>query len=163
MADNTNYFDNTNPIPNNNYGNSSFVDVVGGFGSQQLPIDEAYSLQWTGFFIAPATGNYNFYTISDDCSFLWLGENAKHGMFNRSNALVDNGGAHGAMSVPSNVSVALVAGQYYPIRIQFGEAGGGESCMVFYSNDAGQTKVTHIGAWSPTPILWHDPVNVDLY
>jgi hypothetical protein len=158
MNDDVTYFDNHPRIADNNYGTSVWVDTFGGFGAQQLDYDEAYSLQWTGWFVAPETGNYNFYTISDDCSFLWMGDNAKHGNYTRANALVDNGGAHGARSVGSNVSVHLTAGQYYPFRLQFGEAGGGESCMVFYSNDAGQTKATYVAGK-----FKYDPVNTDLY
>lgn len=158
MNDDVNYFYNNPRIPDNNYGSSKVIDTFGGFGSQQLPIDETYSLQWTGMFLAPETGNYNFYTISDDCSYLWIGDDAKNGANTIYNALVNNGGAHGAQSVMSNRSVYLEAGKYYNMRIQFGEAGGGESCMVFYSNDGGQTKVTDIRNKT-----YYDPVNYDLY
>ena len=158
MSDDVTYFD-TNPrLPDNNYGTSIMIDTFGGFGDQQLPYEEIYSMQWTGWFVAPETGNYNFYTMSDDCSFLWMGDNAKHGNYTRANALVDNGGAHGANPASSTVSVSLVAGQYYPFRLQFGEAGGGESCMVFYSNDAGQTKVNYVAGK-----FKYDPINTDLY
>jgi hypothetical protein len=158
MNDDVTYFDNHPRIPDNKYGSSVIIDTFGGFGANDLPVDEIYSMQWTGWFIAPQTGNYNFYTISDDCSFLWIGDSAKHGNYTRANALVDNGGLHGANSKAADVSVHLTAGQYYPFRMQFGENGGGESCMVFYSNDAGQTKVTYVNG-----LFKHDPANPDLY
>lgn len=163
MNDDVNYFANNTPIPMNNYGSSTFADTFGGFGSQQIGLDQGinidpvYSLQWTGFFLAPTTGVYTFYTISDDCSFLWLGDNAKNGNFTRANALVDNGGAHGSSPKVASHSVHLTAGKYYHMRIQFGEAGGGESCMVFYSNNAGQTKVTDI-----RNKMYYDEVNTIL-
>lgn len=134
--------------------NSDVQDTFIGFGSQSLPIDEAYSLQWTGYFKAPETGLYNFWTISDDSSMFWIGDDAKYG-YNRTNALVDNGGAHGSSPMDPKRSVSLVAGEYYPVRMQFGEAGGGESCQLFFSCNAGYPYPTS----DFSGIMFYDPVD----
>jgi hypothetical protein len=55
------------------------------------------------------------------------------------NANVNNGGLHGV--VERSGTVSLVAGQYYPIRIQFGENGGGDNMIVSFSNP-GLTKTS---------------------
>lgn len=150
------YDDDVNYVVNNNaLAGSNVVDTIVGFGLQELAIDEAYTLQWTGYFKAPATGTYNFYTISDDSSLFWMGFDAKAYAYSRANALVDNGGAHGSEPMAPKHSVSLTAGEYYPIRMQFGEAGGGESCQLWWSNSAGQSLVTN----DFTGLVFYDPVD----
>jgi hypothetical protein len=80
------------------------------------------SYEWRGYFLAPTTGNYTFYTTSDDASYLWLGTNAVSG-YTTANAIVNNGGLHGMVTITSG-NQSLVAGTYYPIRIQYGNNGG---------------------------------------
>lgn len=87
-------------------------------------IGDLYSVQWTGYFYASLAGNYTFKTASDDSSFVWLGNNAVSG-FTTSNVSINNGGTHGTQDAFSP-TYALEAGTYYPIRIMFGEAGGGD-------------------------------------
>jgi hypothetical protein len=89
-----------------------------------------FSVQWLGYFLATTTETYTFYTSSDDASHLWIGPNAITG-FTTANATVNNGGLHGNQEASG--TIALVAGTYYPIRIQFGEQGGGDVCTVNYS------------------------------
>ena len=91
-----------------------------------------YSWQWLGYFRASTTENYTFYTTSDDASYLWIGANALAG-FTTANANVNNGGTHAAIEVTSS-PISLIAGTYYPIRIQFGEQGGGDVITVNFSS-----------------------------
>jgi hypothetical protein len=93
--------------------------------------DEGYSWQWVGYFKASTTENYTFYTKSDDASYLWIGSNATNG-FTTANANVNNGGPHPEVTVNSS-PVSLVAGTYYPIRVQFGEQGGGDVMSLGFS------------------------------
>ena len=87
------------------------------------------SYQWLGYFLASTTETYTFYTTSDDGSYLWIGDTARAG-FTTGNALVNNGGEHAAGE--QSGSIALVAGTYYPIRIQTGNNGGpGEHSTAF--------------------------------
>ena len=89
-----------------------------------------FSVQWLGYFLATTTETYTFFTSSDDASHLWIGANALTG-FTTANATVNNGGLHGNQEASGTIS--LVAGTYYPIRIQFGEQGGGDVCTVNFS------------------------------
>jgi hypothetical protein len=94
-------------------------DAMYGINVVAKPI---YSVEWTGAFYAPTSGTYTFYLASDDSSYLWLGDNALSG-YTTANSLV-NSNYNGGIDVSG--SMTLVAGQYYPIRIQFGDGGGGE-------------------------------------
>jgi hypothetical protein len=84
---------------------------------------ELFSIQWLGYFLATTTETYTFFTTSDDASYLWIGSTALQN-FTTANATVNNGGLHGA--VEQSGTASLVAGTYYPIRMQFGENTGGD-------------------------------------
>jgi hypothetical protein len=71
---------------------------------------------------------------------MWIGANALTG-FTTTNANINNGGAHGSVEV--NVTVSMTAGIYYPVRIQFGEIGGGDVCEFNYSTPT-ITKTTTV-------------------
>jgi hypothetical protein len=92
--------------------------------------ESTYSWQWLGYFLASTNEDYTFYTNSDDESYLWIGSNATAG-FTTANATVNNGTPH-ALQERSG-SVSLIAGIYYPIRIQFGEAYGGDEISVSFT------------------------------
>ena len=83
----------------------------------------SFSVQWLGYFLPSTTETYTFFTSSDDASYVWVGSNAITG-FTTGNATVNNGGLHGNQERSGTAS--LTAGVYYPIRIQFGENGGGD-------------------------------------
>jgi len=69
-----------------------------------------------GSFRAPQTGNYKFRTTSDDGSYFWINRTEN---FTTSNATVNNGGKHIVRTVTST-SVNLQQGDFYPIRIIYG-------------------------------------------
>jgi hypothetical protein len=100
-----------------------------------------FSCQWLGYFKPASTETYTFYTSSDDASSMWIGANAVTG-FTTGNATVQNGGLHG--NVEASGTAALTSGTYYPVRIQFGENGGGDVLTFNYStpNIAKTTNVT---------------------
>ena len=99
-----------------------------------------FSCQWLGYFKPTTTETYTFYLSSDDGSYLWIGANAQSG-FTTANANINNGGAHGNQEVSGSVS--LIAGVLYPIRIQFGEIGGGD-VMTFSHSTPTITKTTNV-------------------
>ena len=103
---------------------------------------ELFSIQWLGYFLATTTETYTFFTSSDDASYLWIGATALSG-FTTANATVNNGGLHG--TVEKSGTAALIAGTYYPIRIQFGENTGGDVMQVSIST-ATIPKTTDLGA-----------------
>lgn len=105
-----------------------------------------YSVQWTGYFLVPTTGAYVFQTNSDDASYVWFGNDAKTG-YTTSNSIVNNGGAHG-MSPAISAPVLMTAGDYYPIRIQYGDGGGNDGFNISYSIDnAGYNYVAGADIW----------------
>ena len=108
-----------------------------------------FSCQWLGYFKPTTTQTYTFYTTSDDASYVWIGSNAISG-FTTANATVNNGGAHGPTEASG--SIALTAGVYYPIRIQFGEASGGD-VMTFNYSTSTITKTTNV-----TGLVFYNPV-----
>lgn len=89
------------------------------------------SIELRGYFKPSVTDTYTFYTSSDDASYLWIGDVARTG-YTTGNALVNNGGLHGAQE--RSGSIALSAGVYYPIRIQAGNNAVTGLCLVSWSN-----------------------------
>ena len=79
------------------------------------------SYLWSGYFYAAASGTYQFQTSSDDGSYVWLGATVDG---NNGQAIVNNGGLHGTVTVTS-VSYALTVGFFYPIKILYGNSAGG--------------------------------------
>jgi len=101
-----------------------------------------YSWQWLGTFRSAAAGTYRFCTASDDASHLWVGATATSG-FTTSNAIVNNGGQHPVVTQCGNVTLAALTN--YPIRIQFGEAGGGDSMDVYFTPPGGTATYNGTG------------------
>jgi hypothetical protein len=108
------------------HGNTNLTTQISSFSSSA----DLYSWMWLGYFLAPTTGTYTFYTASDDASHLWIGSNALTG-YTTANATVNNGGLHG--TVERSGTTSLTAGIYYPIRIMFGENGGGDIITVSFA------------------------------
>jgi hypothetical protein len=108
-----------------------------------------FSVQWLGYFKPTTTETYTFFTNSDDASYMWIGANALSG-FTTANATVNNGGAHGDQERSGTSS--LTAGIYYPVRIQFGEASGGDNFGFNYSTPTiiKTTNVTGLVFYNPT-------------
>ena len=132
-----------------------FADVVSFFATatatattvQTTVIEEpntddgsSFSMQWLGYFRPTTTETYTFFLSSDDASYLWIGSNALSG-FTTANATVNNGGLHGPVEFSG--TAALTVGVYYPIRIQFGEQGGGD-VMTFNHSTATIGKTTSV-------------------
>ena len=108
------------------HGNINLTTQISSFTSSA----DSYSWMWLGYFLAPTTGTYTFFTSSDDASHLWIGPNALSG-YTTGNATVNNGGAHGVVEVSGTTT--LTANTYYPIRIMFGEQGGGDIMTVSFA------------------------------
>jgi hypothetical protein len=100
----------------------------------------SFSCEWLGYFLPSTTETYTFFTSSDDASYVWVGSNAVSG-FTTENAIVNNGGLHGNQE--RSGTVFFTSGVYYPIRIQFGEQGGGDVLTFNYSTPT-ITKTTNV-------------------
>ena len=138
FADNVNFFATatpqafgTNPITS--VQTTSIFEPATDDGTQ-------FSCQWLGYFKPTTSETYTFFTSSDDASYVWVGSNAQTG-FTTTNSTVNNGGLHG--NTEKSGSIALTAGVYYPIRIQFGEQGGGDVLTFNYSTPT-ITKTTNV-------------------
>jgi hypothetical protein len=81
--------------------------------------DEQIGLRFTGFIQVPKDGVYNFYTVSDDGSALWIGKDE----------IVNNDGLHGAVEMSGDA--VLKAGKH-AITVTFFENSGGEHLEVFW-------------------------------
>ena len=126
-------------------GGVNQLTQINGFTSD----DDYYSWQWLGYFKASSTENYNFYTSSDDASYVWIGANALAG-FTTANANVNNGGLHGDEETGSS-PVALTAGVYYPIRVQFGELEGGDVITVSFQTPSIAKRTNGLGYYYYNP------------
>lgn len=138
FADNVSFFATATPTT---YGTNPATSVQTTSISEAASDDGSnFSCQWLGYFLPSTTETYTFFTASDDASYVWIGSNAISG-FTTGNALVNNGGAHAVQEASGTIS--LTAGTYYAIRIQFGEAGGGDAMTFSYSTPS-ITKTTNV-------------------
>ena len=138
FSDNVSFFDTATPTA---FGANPATSVQTTAISEPSSDDGSnFSCQWLGYFKPTTSETYTFFTSSDDASYAWVGTNAQTG-FTTTNAIVKNGGAHGNQEASG--TIALTAGVYYPIRIQFGEAGGGDVMTFNYSTPT-ITKTTNV-------------------
>jgi len=130
------YFnDNVNWFNTATQTNSTISTSINNFGTS----GDGFSWQWLGYFKIGSLSSVNFQTSSDDASYVWAGATAVSG-YTTGNAIVNNGGTHGLQTQSGTFtptfSDVYVSGGYTPIRIQFGELGGGSS-MTFRYNIGG--------------------------
>jgi len=123
--DNLSFFATATLQPHPSFSTQPFTAVTTATAGSYY--DETYSAQWQGYFMAPVSGLYSFYTYSDDSSLLWIGDasesiDALIARRDFSNLTVNNGGVHG----PSGSSgfKQLEAGNVYPLLMYFGEQYG---------------------------------------
>jgi hypothetical protein len=93
-----------------------------------------HSIEWTGVFKATATGDHTFWISSDDASYVWIGPNAQAG-YTTANATIDDGNEHGMQERSGTYN--MVAGRFYPIRVQYGEDGGNHDCQLSFAQPGG--------------------------
>jgi len=147
FSDNVSFFATATPTT---YGSNPATSVQTTTISEPATDDGSnFSVQWSGYFKPTTNETYTFFTNSDDASYMWIGANAISG-FTTTNSTVNNGGLHGAQE--RSGSVALTAGIYYPVRMQFGEASGGDIMTFNYSTPT-ITKTTNV-----TGLVFYNPV-----
>ena len=99
------------------------------------------SIMLLGYFLAPTTDTYTFYTSTDDASYMWIGPDAITG-FTHTNAIVQNGGLHGVTEQSGTIS--MIANIYYPFRVMFGNLTGPGTMTVSWQSST-QAKTSN---WS---------------
>jgi len=129
------------------HGDTNTTTSINNFSSNA----DNYSWQWLGYFKTTVAGTYTFFTASDDASYLWIGNNAAIG-YTPSNSTVNNGGLH-AVQERSGTSV-LQANRYYPIRIMFGELGGGDIITVSFTPPGGSKTTNGSGYYFGGKYAW---------
>lgn len=90
-----------------------------------------FSSRYRGSIYIATPGNYTFYLTSDDASYLWIDNNALAYPVVVANALINNGGGHGDLTVSN--TIALQAG-YHNIQILYGEGTGNNHLIFEYSS-----------------------------
>lgn len=121
------------------------------------PHTTAFSNMWFGYFRAAVTGVHTFTTTSDDGSLLWIGSAALSGNSTVANALVNNSGIHGEITRSGTIS--LIAGNYYPFRVIFGEQSGPGSwtIVVSFQEPGGYVTTNFSGYWFDAPVPTQTP------
>lgn len=132
--DNPSYFPSTvvsfNRVESNlNYTTNNWGAIVPPAGGTTADAD-AFSSRYRGSIYIATAGVYTFYLTSDDASYLWVDNNALVYPAVTTNALINNGGQHGDVTVANTVS--LTTG-FHNIQIQFGEATGGNHLIFEYA------------------------------
>jgi GLEYA domain len=117
------------------YNFTNFVNLFANDGATN------FSWEFVGLFRVPYNGIYTFYTTSDDGSYVWFGDSAKSG-YTTANAIVNNGGSHGANTVYSS-PMTLTEGSVYPIRIQYSQGSGGDTFTFGYNSDS-ESNITNL-------------------
>jgi hypothetical protein len=124
---------------------------VSGWNSNDLFSNvEIQSAQYLGYFRPPTTGTYLIRGNPDDHLLVWLGATAIEG-FTGDESVTPNYIVKAYYQIPGTSSpIALTAGVNYPLRVQWGNEGGGSSNEVTYSTDSGST-------WNDiTPHLYYE-------
>lgn len=132
--DNPSYFPSTvapsNRLESNlNYTTNNWGAIVPPAGGTVADADY-YSSRYRGSIYIATAGAYTFYLTSDDASYLWIDNNALAYPLVVSNALINNGGLHGDITVSATIN--LTAGMHN-IQILFGEQSGGNHLIFEYS------------------------------
>ena len=90
----------------------------------------SFSVRWTGFVEAPATGTYTFQTITDDGGRLWV-----NGV-----QLINNWSDHSATTNTAG-PINLVAGVRYAVTMEYYENGGSAVARLLWRSPGNTTFV----------------------
>ncbi len=155
-ADNYTFFANATPQPDPRFA-LPFTAI--NTTTPGVNFDDTYSVKFFGYFKPQTTGAYTFSTTSDDASQLFLGNSGQSVNALQSDVfaanpvtpLVSNGGIHPAAAQIGTTSQSLIAGQYYPILVLFGENGFSDEITVKFGQ-SGQTLTDNgLGSYYHTP------------
>ena len=115
--------------PTLNYTSNNWGAIIPPAGGSVADADY-YSSRYRGSIYIATAGVYTFYLTSDDGSYMWIDNAAIAYPTVIANALINNGGGHGDITITNTVS--LTAG-FHNIQIQFGEMAGGNHLIFEYS------------------------------
>jgi hypothetical protein len=124
---------------------------------------EFFSVEWTGKFKAKETGKYQFWTNSDDASYLWIGELVATAT--TGNALANLKGIHEMNE--ATFTINLEAGNYYDFRMVYGQGIYGYN-MIMSFKPPGKQRMTsgdgYLYTDNPVPVMkLKKPMFVDIW
>jgi len=108
----------------------NLTTTVAGDNLAYLATTDIVSKQWIGYFGPPVTSSYTFYINSDDACYVWIGDKAISSYDHTNRDLFGRAG----IGKQTSGAITLTAGQYYPIRIQWGNRVAGGELTVSWSN-----------------------------
>jgi hypothetical protein len=92
---------------------------------------DPYCFEYTGYFVPPTSNLYTFKAHADETFVFWIGDKALSGYtFANKDMYGDYNGDFNEQQTQS-FEISLTAGQFYPIRIQWGNSGGFGQLDVF--------------------------------
>ena len=110
-----------------------------------------YSTRYQGYFRPSVSGVYTFQSISDDASYIFLGnagESATSLLSRITSAapVVSDSGAHPPVAAQGNTA-SLTAGVLYPISVLFGQGGGGDYLAVSFAAPGAALSENGLGSY----------------
>jgi hypothetical protein len=91
-----------------------------------------FSMEIFGYFRAVVSGTYTFSIAADDGAYFWIGSNALVG-YTTSNTNITNSSS----STATTCTVTLLAGTYYPLRIQYTQGTGNNDLQFSFTPPGG--------------------------
>ena len=102
-------------------------------------VETAFSFQYFGYFVPPTSANYTFRAHADETFVFWIGAKALSGYTYANKDMYGNYNGTFPEQQTQSFTIALTAGEFYPIRIQWANSAGWGQLDVFtWGNDAGQ-------------------------
>jgi hypothetical protein len=140
--DNTNFFKTASEIGRGSSVDGTNLTTITN-GVMNVNQGQLFSIEFTGYFIPKESGFHTFAIASDDAAYFWIGPNALEG-YNVTNASINLAGLHGTNE--NKNSINLTSGQYYPVRIQYGQNQGGCDCQFWFSTPS-KTKTYNLNGY----------------
>lgn len=147
MNDNVNFFKTATKLGSRGVTNSSFNDIRSSTNSIINENSQKVSVEWLGYFKVSFDEDVSFVLESDDCSFMWIGNEAISN-YTTTNAFINNSGSHPMKKVSKSIS--LKSNVYYPIRIQYGNNEGQGNIKLLYQR-GGMMATPLTGNTTPDP------------
>jgi hypothetical protein len=108
----------------------STIDFDWGGGAPHEGMNQDnFSIRWTGFMKPEHSGTYSIHTVTDDGVRLWVGDEL----------LIDDWNQHAPKENSANVNLEVE--QYYPIKMEFFEGGGGAMARLLWTPPGGNKNV----------------------
>jgi hypothetical protein len=127
-----------------NAGNLIETSTVSTIQSTDLEVFDAFSFEFTGYFVPPTSANYTFKAHADETFVFWIGAKALSGYTYANKDMYGDFNGTFSEQQTQSFTIALTAGQFYPIRIQWGNSAGWGVLDVFtWANDVGQADTAN--------------------